>query len=116
MNKDVQLLVEAYDVVRESMINYLDREQKLKLRKLKDVSEEVKAIIYSGNKGGVEMATQFFKDVSLYGMYEALLYVKGYESQGLYEPGTAEKAVNAALFPKDSEEQKLPPNWHSPLK
>lgn len=65
---------------------------KIKLRKLRTVPGKVKAAIYSGcSDPGA--AVQFNSDVTVYGMYEALLYVEGYEKDGFFAPGTAEKAL-----------------------
>jgi hypothetical protein len=40
---------------------------------------------------------QFAKDVTLYGLYEALLYAQNYEERGCYAKGTTTKATNACL-------------------
>ena len=68
-------------------------ETKKKLRKLRVVSGKLKAVIYRGaNNPGVNM--QFYNDVNLYGVYEALLYVREYERIGDYKEGTAQEAVD----------------------
>lgn len=71
-------------------------EQKAKLRKVKILSSKVKAVIYGGNTGGPAMTVQFNSDLGVYGLWEALLYVEGYEGEG-YKPGTAQKAFEAAI-------------------
>lgn len=85
-------------------MNHITPEQKRQLRKIKTVSSAVKAIVYGGNKDGMPMSVQFNRDVVLYGMYEALLYVEGYEAEGKYEAGTADKAATAALNLEADEE------------
>lgn len=67
------------------------------LRKVKTLSLPVKAAVYKGNKGGPASAVQFNKDIQLYGLWEALLYVEGYEGDGYFEPGTAKKGFDAAV-------------------
>ena len=59
------------------------------LRKLKQLPEQAKAIVYARNQGGPGLAMQLDTDVRLYGVWEALLYIEGYEAQGYYTPGTA---------------------------
>lgn len=66
------------------------------LRKKRDVPGSVKAIIYQGNRSGPAVTMQFHQDVATYGLWEALLYVEGYEGHGEYAPGTASLALNAA--------------------
>jgi len=41
----------------------------------------------------VPLVLQFFKDLRLYGLNEAIAYVKGYEEQGYYEPGTTQELI-----------------------
>lgn len=77
---------------------FVSPEQKKILRKIKVVSSGVKAIVYGGNLAGLAATIQFNSDVRLYGMYEALLYVEGYEEQGMYQKGTADKALTEALL------------------
>jgi hypothetical protein len=73
-------------------------EQKAKLRKTRKLPGKVKEVVYKGNKGGTGPVTQFNQDIALYGLWEALLYVEGYEQEeGYYVPGTAEKAFQAAV-------------------
>ena len=67
---------------------------KSKLRKTKTVPGKVKAIIYAGNSSGPAMSMQFNQDVTTYGLWEALLFVKNYESDGFYTPGTAQRAMD----------------------
>lgn len=70
--------------------------QKAKLKKLKEVPEVVKVAVYDGcsNPGG---SVQFHRDVILYGLYEAILYIAEYEEEGKYfTEGTASKAMVAA--------------------
>lgn len=67
------------------------------LRKVKTLPLPVKAAVYRGNKGGPACTVQFNKDVQLYGLWEALLYVEGYEAEGYFEPGTAKSGFDAAI-------------------
>lgn len=71
-------------------------EQKSKLRKIKVCPAKVKEVVYAGNKGGPGPTMQFHEDIRLYGLWEALLYVEGYEEE-YYVKGTAEKALEAAI-------------------
>lgn len=68
-----------------------------RIRKPQDLPDSVKAAVYGGNLNGVPAATQFNKDLVLYGLWEALLYVQSYEAKeySYYKPGTAENAVRA---------------------
>lgn len=66
------------------------------LRKQKTVTDSVKTILYNGNIGGVGVAIQFDRDLNLYGLWEALMYVEGMEREGYYKKGTAVKALLAA--------------------
>ena len=52
-------------------------------------------IVKSGCLGNMMAYQQYIKDCILYGLWEALLYVEGYESKGYYKPGTAHKAFIA---------------------
>lgn len=72
-------------------------EQKRILRKTKRLPGRVKAIVYGGNLGGPALAMQFNRDISLYGLWEALLYLEGYEAEGKVMKGTTERALEAAL-------------------
>lgn len=66
-----------------------------KLRKMKKLPLKVKAVVYGGNIGGAGMTMQFNRDIQVYGLWEALLYVEGYEKDGMYRKGTAVKAWEA---------------------
>ena len=44
-----------------------------------------------------EAYMQFPYDVRVYGLWEALLYAESYETEGKYAPGTAQKALDAAI-------------------
>lgn len=79
-------------------------ETKKRLRKIKTLPLAVKAIVYGGNLRGPAMAVQFNSDVRVYNLWEAILYVEGYEESGDYKPGTASLAINAALVLDDAEE------------
>lgn len=87
--------------IRETTTN----EQKKLLRKIRTVSPAVKAAVYGGNIGGPGPTIQFNSDVRLYSLWEALLYVEGYESDGHYSEGTASRAVNAGLQPDEDEQE-----------
>ena len=70
-----------------------------RLRRLRQPSAEVKQVVRAGClKPGdaVGLAVQFFNDCTVYNVYEALLYVEGYEKAGFYAPGTAVKAFGHA--------------------
>lgn len=82
------------------------KEQKKELRKIRTLPDRVKAICYGGNHGGPAVTVQLNSDVRLYGLYEALLYVEGYEPE-YYKPGTAEKALKAALDPELDEDEEV---------
>lgn len=71
--------------------------RKAQMRKMKQLPYSVKGIVYSGNKGGPAMAMQFNSDIKLYGLWEALLYVEGYEKDGYYAEGTAAKAFSSDI-------------------
>lgn len=64
------------------------------LRTMKVVPSSMKAAILKGCKD--QMAyVQFGKDLSLYNLWEALLYVQSYETDGYYTKGTAHNALEA---------------------
>lgn len=79
------------------MLNHVSPEQKKVLRAMKHLPNAVKAEVYLGNLAGPPMAMQFNRDIKLYGMWEALLYVQGYEEQNMYKKGTADRACTLAL-------------------
>lgn len=76
-------------------------EQKNKLRKMKTLPLAVKAAVYGGNIGGPGATMQFNSDIRIYNLWEALLYVEGYETGAAggpyYKPGTALSGFKAAL-------------------
>lgn len=77
-------------------------EHKVKLRKIRTVSspivDEVRAILKSGIcTSGLSVAyIQFEADLRTYGLWEALLYVQGYEPTE-YTAGTAQKALDKSI-------------------
>jgi hypothetical protein len=74
--------------IRETLSNDL----KVKYRKVKTVPAAIKAAIYAGcTDPGAAM--QFQSDVTTYNLFEALLYVEGYEKDGFFAAGTAAKAA-----------------------
>lgn len=73
----------------------LTPEQKARLRRVKTVSDKVKVAAYSGN--GWSVCSQFQSDVRLYNMLEAVLYLEGYERQGLAAVGTASRVLEELL-------------------
>jgi len=65
------------------------------LRKLRTPNDSTKAIVRAGViKDGIQLAVQFSNDCRVYNVWEALLYVEGYEADGYYVKGTAIKAFN----------------------
>lgn len=67
-----------------------------KLRALRAPPAKVKAVVYAGTlKNNVPLAVQFTHDCMVYGVWEALLYIEGYEREGYYTSGTADKAFNS---------------------
>lgn len=79
----------------QDLILGLDDKTKNKLRKIKELPLTIKAIAYGGNKGGPAMAVQFNRDIKVYNLYEALLYLEQYEDQTYYVVGTTKKIVDA---------------------
>jgi len=72
-----------------------------KLRNVRMVLHKVSHIVAEGCiKDKQALAIQFSKDCHIYGIWEALLYVEGYEGQGFYKYGTAEKAFRT-FIPKE---------------
>jgi ribosomal protein L25 (general stress protein Ctc) len=72
----------------------LTNDQKNALRKIKKVSGKVKVAMYNGNTP--PPCIQFNRDVWMYNLYEAILYLEGYERDGLVSPGTAERVIEAS--------------------
>lgn len=68
-------------------------EQRKQLRKIKTPPSDTKNLVYVGCLAGPMMASQFNEDCRVYGLWEALLYVEGYEAQGQYKAGTAEDVI-----------------------
>ncbi len=69
------------------------------LRKMKTVPIGIKAKIYGGCKDP-GATIQFNSDVAVYSIWEAILYVESYESQGFYAPGTAKAAIDDFMTTK----------------
>lgn len=67
---------------------------KVKMRKMKTIPACIKAEVYKGAKC-MEATVQFNSDVSVYNLWEALLYVEGYEKSGHFAEGTAHNAMDA---------------------
>lgn len=73
-------------------------EQKRKLRKVRGVAgplqDTARNILVTGcfDQGAY---IQFGRDLVLYNLWEALLYAKSYEEQGMYALGTAQRALDA---------------------
>lgn len=67
--------------------------QRKQLRKIKTPPSDTKNLVYMGCLAGPMMALQFNEDCRVYGLWEALLYVEGYEANGHYKEGTARGAV-----------------------
>jgi len=64
-----------------------------KMRKIKSgIPSEVMGVLRIGCRHNPAPLMQFERDVRTYGMWEALLYVEGYEGQ-YYETGTAKQAA-----------------------
>jgi len=77
-------------------MNHITFEQKAQLKKVKTPHSKVKEAVYAGCQNpGASM--QFGEDLKLYGLYEAILYVEGYERDGYYTVGTAQKAMEIAI-------------------
>lgn len=69
-------------------------EQKDKLRKIKTLPSKIKAVVYKGSINGHNGSlAQLHSDIQLYNLWEALLYIEGYESDGYYQVGTAKLAI-----------------------
>lgn len=72
-------------------------EMKNKLRKVKgiagDLQDEARNLVVIGciDQGAY---IQFGRDLQLYNLWEALLYAKGYEEQGMYVEGTIQSALD----------------------
>lgn len=71
----------------------VSEEQRKLLRKIKTPPMDTKNLVYAGCLAGPMMASQFNEDCRIYGLWEALLYVEGYEANGYYKEGTAKGAV-----------------------
>lgn len=79
--------------VEERLREIATEEQKKRLRKIKSVPTKVKIQVYDGCNNPLA-ANQFHKDVSLYNLWEALLYVENSEPQH-FKQGTALAAFQA---------------------
>ena len=71
---------------------------KAKMRTIKTLPAIVKQEVYGGC-GDPGATMQFNSDIQVYNLWEALLYVEGYEPQ-YYVPGTAKKAIDAFMTMK----------------
>jgi hypothetical protein len=82
------------------MLNVTD-EQKKALRKIRTInSQTVEAVRNSLSNGCIEKGAymQFATDVTVYGLWSALLSAHNYEDRyKAYAPGTVEKALQIAL-------------------
>ena len=76
--------------IRTSTPNHI----KVKMRKVKTLPACIKAELLKGCKD--QMAyVQFHQDLATYGLWEAMLYVEGYEGDGKYAEGTAHNCMDA---------------------
>ena len=57
---------------------------------------ELEMDIEIGSKNNNPLVQQFFKDLRVYGLMEAILYVEGYEDDDLYKPGTTDTLKEVA--------------------
>lgn len=73
-------------------------EQKKALRKIRGgaVAEVARNTLVKGCIKQVAYI-QFWADVQMYGLWEALLYAEGYERKGDFAEGTVESTFQAAL-------------------
>lgn len=81
------------------MLN-VSNEHKTQLRKIRTIAHKsVEAARNTLVTGCIEQGAymQFGRDVTVYGLWEALLYASNYEGDGAYEVGTAQKALDAAV-------------------
>lgn len=69
---------------------------KATMRRVKELPDKIKAVVYHGAKNP-KATMQFNEDIRLYGLWEAILYVQGYEEDDFYVEGTAEKAMAVAV-------------------
>ena len=67
--------------------------------KVSSCVERVRNTINCGTCGRNQMAVyqQFWRDLQLYNLHEALLYASDYEKQGEYKAGTSIEAANVAF-------------------
>jgi hypothetical protein len=87
--------------------------QRKALRKIKTLPDVVKVIVYGGNIGGPAMTVQFDYDLRTYNLWEALLYVEGYEPSK-YIFGTAAEATKAAIATLQLDDLRLPADVDAP--
>jgi hypothetical protein len=75
----------------DTLRTILSEPLKAKYRKVKTVPAQVKAAVYGGANPAhcPSITVQFQSDVNVYGLYEALLFVEGYEADGCFAKGTA---------------------------
>lgn len=78
----------------------LSQEHKKQLRKVKSgpLYDTARNLLNTGIVPGSGLSgayIQFDKDVKLYGLYEALLYAEGYETQGHFVESTVSKICEA---------------------
>ncbi len=83
-----------------SLQSLTDEATKAKLRKLRVMPSKAKASLYQDNLGGAAMAMQLATDCQVYGVWEALLYVEGYEASGHYRQGAAHRALAMTSWKK----------------
>lgn len=76
--------------IRTSTPNHI----KVKMRKVKTLPACIKAELLKGCKDQFAYV-QFHQDLANYGLWEAMLYVEGYEKDGKYAEGTAHAAMDA---------------------
>lgn len=75
----------------------VNNDEKRTLRRIRRCPEKVKTAIYDGCLNPL-YANQFHTDLGNYGLWEALLYVQGYEDETppKFKQGTAIAALNAS--------------------
>lgn len=87
--------------VRE-LASLLPKERLNEIRKVNTITEKMRTIIKRGasSPDNIVLIDQFIRDLRLYNVYEALLYVEGYEEQGLYTRGTAVEVFKLVIADK----------------
>lgn len=84
------------------LASFLPKGRLDEIRRVNTITPKMHTVLKRGTIGmhAVGVIDQFIRDLRLYNVYEALLYVEGYEEQGFYKRGTAVEVFKLVMADK----------------